>query len=105
SGRRHDRGLFRSSSHADRRTRCDHLRKPPSIPGRVGPRLPGRLLRNRALCGQKGSAEVKRTLAVTGIGHLAYISSTTAVTLTIIRVSRAIDDAIEHINFDTEEDE
>lgn len=46
---------------------------------------------------------MKRILAVTGIGLLAYIATTTAVTLTIIRVSGAIDDAIEHINFDTEE--
>jgi len=48
---------------------------------------------------------VKRILAVTGIGLLAYIAATTAVTLTIIRVSGAIDDAIEHINFDAEEAE
>src|SRR5690606_5785999 len=105
SGRRRDRVLFRSSDHADRSIRRDHLRKPPSIPDRVDRRLPGRLLRNGALGGQKGSEEVKRILAVTGIGLLAYIATTTAVTLTIIRVSGAIDDAIEHINFDTEEDE
>ena len=48
---------------------------------------------------------MKRILAVTGIGLLAYIAATTAVTLTIIRVSAAIDEAIENINFDTEEDE
>jgi len=48
---------------------------------------------------------VKRILAVTGIGLLAYIAATTAVTLTIIRVSGAIDEAIESINYNTEEDE
>src|SRR5690606_17508517 len=105
SGRRRDRVLFRSSSHADRSVRRDHLRKPPSIPGRVDRRLPGRLLRNAALGGQKGSEEVKRILAVTGIGRLAYTGHPTAATVRIIRVCGAIDDAMEHISFDAEEAE